>query len=109
MSQKKYDRKDRWRSKVVGFSVSPEEGARIDMEAQISGLSKQDFILKCLLEKQVVIHPNIRVQHNICQHLDRLTAELRRLTTVDQTNDVLENLKYLLEIIERLSPNTTQN
>ena len=25
MSQKKYDRKDRWRSKVVGFSVSPEK------------------------------------------------------------------------------------
>ena len=50
MSQKKYDRKDRWRSKVVGFSVSPEEGARIDMEVQVSGLSKQDFILKCLLK-----------------------------------------------------------
>ena len=35
-------------------------------------------------------------------YLNELTAELKRLEKIEQTNDVLDNIKYLLELISRL-------
>lgn len=53
--------------------------------------------------EEVIVRPNIRVQKYVCQYLNELTAELKRLEKIEQTNDVLDNRKYLLELITRLS------
>ena len=103
MSAKNRDNKQRWRSITIGFRVSPEEAYALDMMVLTSGLTKQDYCTKKVLDEEVIVRPNIRVQKFVCQYLTELTAELKRLEKIEQTTDVLDNLKYLLELITRLS------
>ena len=73
------------------------------MRVLTSGLTKQDYCTKKVLDEEIVVRPNIRVQKFVCQYLSELTAELKRLEQIEQTTDVLENIRYLLELISRLS------
>lgn len=102
MSAKNCDKHNRWRSITIGFRVSPEEAYALDMRVLTSGLTKQDYCTKKVLDEEIVVRPNIRVQKFVCQYLSELTAELKRLEQIEQTNDVLDNIKYLLELISRL-------
>lgn len=102
MSAKNRDNKRRWRSITIGFRVSPEEAYALDMRVLTSGLTKQDYCTKKVLDEEVIIRPNIRVQKFVCQYLTELTAELKRLEKIEQTSDVLDNIRYLLELISRL-------
>ena len=102
MSAKNRDNKRRWRSITIGFRVSPEEAYALDMRVLTSGLTKQDYCTKKVLNEEIVVRPNIRVQKFVCQYLNELTEELKRLEQIEQTNDVLDNIKYLLELISRL-------
>lgn len=103
MSAKNCDKHNRWRSITIGFRVSPEEAYALDMRVLTSGLTKQDYCTKKVLDEEIVVRPNIRVQKFVCQYLSELTAELKRLEQIEQTNDVLDNIKYLLELISRLN------
>ena len=102
MSAKNRDNKRRWRSITIGFRVSPEEAYALDMRVLTSGLTKQDYCTKKVLDEEIVVRPNIRVQKFVCQYLSELTAELKRLEQIEQTTDVLDNIRYLLELISRL-------
>ena len=104
MSEKKRDRKDRWRCKQVTFNLSPEEAYQLDMEVRTSGLQKQEYIMRRLMNKEITVHPNIRVQKYLEQYLVELTNELKRLEKIEQENDVLENIAYIMKIIEALNP-----
>ena len=53
MSKKNLDRKGRWRSKTIAFRVSPEENEQINRYAEISGLTKQDFLISNMLNKKI--------------------------------------------------------
>ena len=105
MSVKNKDPKGHWRCKTVSFRVSPEEGERLDMQVKTSGMFKQDFIVRRVLNDEIVIRPNIRIQRNIIDSLADLTAELKRLELVDQDSYVLVNIRYLLELVDKLNPN----
>ena len=59
---------------------------------------------KRLLCEDIVVQPNIRIQKYLRDYLVSLTEELKRLEQIDQSTDVLENIKYLLELIAKLSP-----
>ena len=49
MSAKNLDNKGRFRSRTIGFRVSPEEDAQINVAVSLSGLTKQDYITNRLL------------------------------------------------------------
>ena len=49
MSAKNLDSKGRFRSRTIGFRVSPEEEKLINSAVALSGLTKQDYIVKRLL------------------------------------------------------------
>ena len=55
MSLKNRDNKNRWRNKTVAFRVSPEEDAQIETAVRLSGLTKQDYITRRLLCREVVV------------------------------------------------------
>ena len=61
MSAKNLDTHNRWRNKTVAFRVSPEENEQIDAAVRLSGLTKQDYITKRLLCRDVVVQGNPRV------------------------------------------------
>ena len=54
MSLKNRDNHNRWRNKTVAFRVSPEEDAQIETFVKLSGLTKQDYITRRLLDRAVV-------------------------------------------------------
>ena len=79
MSKKNYDNRNRWRNKTVAFRVSPEEDAQLETFVKLSGLTKQDYITRRLLEKEVVVQGNPRVYKALRDQLAAVLDELRRL------------------------------
>lgn len=74
------------------------------MQVKTSGMLKQDFIIKRLLNDEITVRPNVRIQKYLAEYLTEMTAELKRLETVSESSYILENIRYLLELIDRLSP-----
>ena len=103
MSEKNIDKKKRWRSITVSFRVSPQESETINMMAKTTGLTKQEYCTRRLLCTDIIVHPNIRVQKYLRDYLVGLTEELKRLEQIDQSTDVLENIRYILCLINQLS------
>ena len=54
MSKKNYDNHNRWRNKTVAFRVSAEEDLHLEALVKLTGLTKQDYIIRRLLERDVV-------------------------------------------------------
>lgn len=52
---KNLDYKGRWRNKTVAFRVSEEEAKLIDDLVALSGLTKQDYIIRRLQCRDVVV------------------------------------------------------
>ena len=79
MSQKNRDNKNRWRNKTVAFRVSPEEDKQIETAVRLSGLTKQDYITRRLLCRDVVVQGNPRVYKALRNELAAVLDELRRI------------------------------
>ncbi len=79
MSMKNLDNHNRWRSKNVSFRVSPEENEQLDQFVKLSGLSKQDYITRRLLCKDVVVQGNPRVFKALRNQMTDILDELRRI------------------------------
>ena len=105
MSAKNQDNKRRWRSKTVAFRVSPEEAYKIDMMATTVGLTKQDFIIKRLENKDIIVHPNCRIKRILSKYLIEMTDELKRLQRIEQDDDIIENIRYIIELITQMNEN----
>lgn len=61
MSLKSVNSKGRWRSKTVAFRVLPKEDERVETAVRLSGLTKQDYIIRRLQCLDVVVQGNPRV------------------------------------------------
>ncbi|WP_270579725.1 plasmid mobilization protein [Butyricicoccus sp. OF27-2pH9A] len=97
MSLKNCDNKNRWRSKTIGFRVSPEEDEQINRYVKLSGLTKQDYITRRLTHKDVVVQGNPRVFKALRNKLAEVLWELQRIETGGAVND------ELLDLIEMIS------
>lgn len=93
---KNLDCKGRWRSKTVGFRVSPEEAAQIDVCVRLSGLTKQDYITKRLMCRDIVVQGNTRVYKALRNQMSEIYAELKRLEHCSEEN---EELLYALQLV----------
>lgn len=100
MSVKNMDKKNRWRSKTVGFRMSPEENEQLDVLARLSGLSKQDYIIAKVLDREVAINPNPRVYKALKNELQAVREQLVRLSQINAEHDeLLELTKYMVTIL----------
>ena len=104
MSARNCDHKGRWRCITIGFRVSPEEAFRIDMEAKTSGYTKQDFICQRLLNANITVRPNIRIQRYLEDYLIKLIHELKRLERFEENPDILDNITYIVELVSKMTP-----
>ena len=71
--------KGRFRSRTIGFRVSPEEDQLINSAVALSGLTKQDYIVKRLLCRDVVVQGNPRVYKALKDRLGEVLDELKRI------------------------------
>ena len=87
--EKNLDAKGRWRNRNVGFRVSEEEAKLLDNLVELSGLAKQDYILRRLLNREVVIQGNPKVFKALKHQMTQIYEELKRLETVSGDNEEL--------------------
>lgn len=87
--KKSLDSKGRWRNRLVGFRVSEEEAEMINRMVALSGLSKQDYILRKLLNWQVVVQGNPKVYKALKKELNCVLDELKRLEVCSGQNEEL--------------------
>ena len=79
MSAKNLDNHNRWRSKTIAFRVSPEENEQLEIAVRLSGLTKQDYITRRLLNRDIVVQGNPRVYKALRDQLAAVLGELRRI------------------------------
>lgn len=58
MSQKVLDRRGRFRNKIISFRVSSEEAVMLERKVKLSGLTKQEYLINSILDKEIIIEPN---------------------------------------------------
>ena len=100
MSARVYDGKGRWRNKTVAFRVSPEEDLEIETYVHISGLTKQDYLIQRVLQKEIKVLPNPRIFKALRNNIERLSDEVSRLETVGiEQEELLELVRYVAEVL----------
>lgn len=96
MSLKVYDGQGRWRSKTVAFRVSPEEDAQIEIAVRLSGLTKQDYIIRRLQDREIVVMGNPRVYKALRNEMASTLEELRRIASGEAVSDDLLDTIHLI-------------
>lgn len=97
--EKSLDAKGRWRNRNVGFRVSEEEAKQLDNLVELSGLAKQDYILRRLLNREVVVQGNPKVFKALKNQMTQIYEELKRLESVSDDN---EELLIVVEMVAKI-------
>ena len=93
---KNLDNKGRWRNRAVSFRVSEEEGKLIDECVALSGLTKQDYIIRKLQCRDVIVQGNSRVYKALRNKMEEIYEELKRLESCSEEND---ELLYTIQVV----------
>ena len=98
--EKNVDSKGRWRNRNVGFRVSEEEAKLLDDLVELSGLAKQDYILRRLLNREVVVQGNPKVFKALKHQMTQIYEELKRLEKCSEENEeLLSTLRLVAETL----------
>lgn len=101
MSAKNVDNHNRWRNITVAFRVSPEEDQQIEMAVKLTGLTKQDYITRRLLCRDVVVQGNPRVYKALRDQFAAVLDELRRIEAGSGVSDeLLDTINMMAGIMD---------
>lgn len=112
MSHKLKDDKNRWRNKSVGFRVSPEEWDVINDKVRLCGYGKkQDYIMQCLSNHQVIVQGNPMMLTQFRADLKRMLAELERISNQEELEEAIEKelfvpITTMVQILEAFKNNS---
>ena len=98
MSAKNLDKQNRFRSKTVAFRVSPEEWEHFETVVKLSGLSKQDYLINRISERDIVVKGNPRVYKALRDKLSDVLVELKRIDGLDMDRidtDILDTINLI--------------
>lgn len=98
MSAKNFDKQNRFRSKTVAFRVSPEEWEHFETVVKLSGLSKQDYLINRISERDIVVKGNPRVYKALRDKLSDVLVELKRIDGLDMDRideDLLDTINLI--------------
>ncbi len=103
MSEKSLDRKGRWRNKIVAFRVSPAESDAIDEAVHLSGLTKQEYIVRKLLDREVIVAKSPRTYKALKDTMDEILHKLNTIKTAsDCTDEFLQTIEYVTTIYTQI-------
>ncbi|WP_040660856.1 plasmid mobilization protein [Oscillibacter ruminantium] len=101
MSLKNRDEHNRWRNKTVAFRISPEEDEQLEVFVKLSGLTKQDYITRRLLCKDVVVQGNPRVYKALRDQLVAVLDELWRIEVGSSVDDeLMDTIQMIASIMD---------
>lgn len=107
MSHKNRDEHNRWRNKTVAFRTSPEEDKQLETYVKLSGLTKQDYIIRRLLEREVIVQGNPRVFKALREQLVAILEELRRIEAgAEMDQEMLEVIQMIAVILDGMKEKT---
>ena len=96
MSLKNVDQRGRWRNKTVAFRMSPKEDEQLETAVRLSGLTKQDYIIRRLRNQDIVVVGNPRVYKALRNQLAATLTELQRIASGNSVDDeLLETIKLI--------------
>ena len=84
----------------MAFRMSPEESEQLNAFVKLSGLTKQEYIIRRLLVKEVVIQGNPRVYKALREQFSEVKGQLERIEAggpVDQA--LLDTIRMMNTII----------
>lgn len=82
MSKKARDGQGRWRSKTIAFRISPEENVLLEDFVRLSSLTKQQYLIQRVLNREVVVCGNPRVHRALRAKMAELCEEIKSLPDV---------------------------
>ena len=101
MSAKSLDAHGRWRSVIVAFRVSPEEDQQLERLVQLTGLTKQEYIISRLLGRDIVVQGNLRVYQALKENLAAVLSELKRIRPGETVpDDLLDTIRFISSILQ---------
>ena len=107
MSAKNMDKHNRWRSRQVAFRLYPEEADLLDIYVKLSGLTKQDYITRRLLDTEVVVQGNPRVFKALRNQMAEILTQLHRIEAGAAPDAELVEVIHLIEkIMEDMKEDT---
>ncbi len=89
MSAKNLDVKGRWRSRTVAFRMSEEEWEQLDTFVRLSGLTKQDYMIRRALHTEIRVIGSPRVYKALRNELKTIALELERIEAGAKVDDEL--------------------
>ena len=103
MSAKNMDHHNRWRSKNLCFRLSPEENEQLNTFVRLSGLTKQEYVIQRVLNRDVVVQGSPRVYKALREQLGSVLMELRRINASSAVSDeLLDIIQMIAHIMDGL-------
>ena len=101
---KSLDNKGRWRNVIISFRMSPQEQDDLNVRVKLSGLTKQDYIIKRLSERAVIVQPNTRVYKALRNQMADILTELRRIENgANIDSDLLDKIQITVQTYNGLA------
>lgn len=101
--ERNLDKQGRWRNKTVSFRMSKEEVKLLDNLVALSGLTKQDYIIKRLFCKDVVVVGNTKIYKALKNQMEQLCIELKKLSSIQEIDDVtLSTIQFINQILKEM-------
>ena len=100
---KKKNEKNRKRSVIVNFRVTPEEKQLIDERIALSGLARAEFFINSCMHQKIVTFGNVRTFDEIKRKLAGIDRHLQQIEKSEELDiEVLESLRMILEMLDGL-------
>lgn len=100
---KKKNEKNRKRSVIVNFRVTPEEKQLIDERIALSGLARAEFFINSCMHQKIVTFGNVRTFDEIKRKLAGIDRHLQQIEKSEELDiEVLESLRMVLELFDGL-------
>ncbi|RKI27998.1 hypothetical protein D7V82_10875 [bacterium 1xD8-6] len=100
---KKKNEKNRKRSVIVNFRVTPEEKQFIDERIVLSGLARAEFFINSCMHQKIVTFGNVRTFDEIKRKLAGIDRHLQQIEKSEELDiEVLESLRMILEMFDGL-------
>ena len=99
MSAKNTDDHNRWRNVTVAFRMSPEEAEKLNAFVRLSGLSKQDYLIRRVLQREVTVIGSSRIYKALREQMASTLAELKRIEAGQVVDDDLLDVIRMITVI----------
>ena len=97
---KKKNEKNRKRSVIVNFRVTPEEKQLIDERIALSGLARAEFFINSCMHQKIGTDGNVRTFGEMKRKLAEIDRHLQQIEKSEELDiEVLESLRMILEML----------